>query len=437
MKSFHLDNMVNGWFLGNFIPTVTNWKKGEIAIKSYQTNHIESSYCHSDAYKIYVVLSGKIMINNNLLTKDSVALINPKEDMSLVSLTNSKVLLIIFGNTFEYTRAHISSLDNLLGIYKSAFPQAEYMSGKINFSDISVVVQGAIDHHITKICLESIRKFLPGCTIILSTWKGQQIEGLDYDEAILNDDPGAYVSFLENVGKMYTNNVNRQLESTKNGLNMVKTKYAFKLRSDMILTGNGFLNEYHKYPLYNNEYRIFMEKVIISDIYTRRTFTYYTKKGAHTIPHLFHVSDWFFFGLTQDLNTYFTETPLMCEDEATKYVVKHIERRKIDYIWNWRYTPEQYYAIMALRRKYPWVLFDDWADWNSININQADQFIANNFIVLDFTHHGITIPKYEMFIVSNYGENYTEKGLFTYEYFNKHYNTIIKKDDIHSTDIHN
>ena len=59
----------------------------------------------------------------------------------------------------------------------------------IDLKDISVVVQGAITNY-TKLCLESIRKYLPGAEIILSTWDDSNIDRLDYDVVIFNKDPG-------------------------------------------------------------------------------------------------------------------------------------------------------------------------------------------------------------------------------------------------------
>ena len=49
----------------------------------------------------------------------------------------------------------------------------------IDTKDISVVVQGAVDKINTPKCLESIRKFLPCAEIVLSTWEGTDVTGLD------------------------------------------------------------------------------------------------------------------------------------------------------------------------------------------------------------------------------------------------------------------
>ena len=100
--------------------------------------------------------------------------------------------------------------------------------------DISVVVQGPIhtQDNLTKRVLESVRTHLPDAELILSTWKGSQIDGLDCDVLLLNDDPGAINGY----------NVNRQIVSTRNGLQKATRTYAVKLRTDMQLTGTGFID---------------------------------------------------------------------------------------------------------------------------------------------------------------------------------------------------
>ena len=62
--------------------------------------------------------------------------------------------------------------------------------------DISVIVQGAINKNETIKCLQSIRQYLPGAEIILSTWEGSNITDLDYDNLILSKDPGAAIRNL-------------------------------------------------------------------------------------------------------------------------------------------------------------------------------------------------------------------------------------------------
>ena len=97
---------------------------------------------------------------------------------------------------------------------------------EIKSSEISVVVQGAVDKELTPKCLLSIRKYLPEAEIILSTWEGTDVSGLSYDKVLLNKDPGAF-PYLRNSLK--SNNLNRYLVSSRNGIQKASKKYILKI----------------------------------------------------------------------------------------------------------------------------------------------------------------------------------------------------------------
>jgi hypothetical protein len=97
--------------------------------------------------------------------------------------------------------------------------------------DISVVVQGPIhtQDNLTKRVLESVRTHLPDAELILSTWKGSKVDGLDCDILLLNEDPGA----LEKQ-PINSRNLNRQIVSTCNGIMASTRIFVLKLRTDCI-----------------------------------------------------------------------------------------------------------------------------------------------------------------------------------------------------------
>ena len=51
----------------------------------------------------------------------------------------------------------------------------------ISSEEISVVVQGPLDKELTFECLSSIRKWLPGSEIILSSWQNSDTNELIYE----------------------------------------------------------------------------------------------------------------------------------------------------------------------------------------------------------------------------------------------------------------
>ncbi|SDX34211.1 WavE lipopolysaccharide synthesis family protein [Marinobacter mobilis] len=169
------------------------------------------------------------------------------------------------------------------------------------FEDITVVVQGPVqtfqdreqEAGITQKCLESVRTYLPGATVILSTWPDQELDGLDYDELVISPDPGPNIrNFHKDGSPQYYNN-NRQIVSTLAGLKQVKTPYAIKLRSDNFLTGNAFVALQQQFPERGESLRFLRERVVVSNVFTRRY-----AKGFQVA---FHLSDFFYYGLTEDL----------------------------------------------------------------------------------------------------------------------------------------
>ncbi|WP_217537019.1 WavE lipopolysaccharide synthesis family protein [Vibrio metschnikovii] len=171
----------------------------------------------------------------------------------------------------------------------------------MDFSDITVVVQGPVqtfqdrpqEPNITHKCVSSVREHLPGAKIILSTWPNQDLTGLDYDELVISDDPGINIRQFTIQGKPQAYNNNRQIVSSKAGLEHVVTPYAVKLRSDNYLTGNHFVELQQQYRKRSQEYAFFKEHVVVSDVFTRRY--------AKGFPVAFHISDFFYYGRTEDV----------------------------------------------------------------------------------------------------------------------------------------
>lgn len=168
-------------------------------------------------------------------------------------------------------------------------------------NDITVVVQGPVhslperaqDDGITKRCLDSVRVHLAGAGIVLSTWKDQDLDGLDYDELVVNEDPGPNIPGYNPDGSPRPQNTNRQIVSSVGGLRHVRTKYAMKLRADNYLTGDGFKGLQRRYVRRCEEFKILRERVVVTNTLSRK---YYRGRRV-----AFFLSDFFDFGLTEDV----------------------------------------------------------------------------------------------------------------------------------------
>lgn len=256
----------------------------------------------------------------------------------------------------------------------------------IGINDISIVVQGAADKTETPKCLTSIRQYLPNAEIILSTWEGTDlscIEGL-YDKLVLSKDPGGV--FYEK--KKYYQNINRQIVSTKAGLELAERKFIMKLRSDLIFTNNTFLEYFEKFNQRIDEYKLFEHKILVPATFTR--FQY--KQNSIKTP--FHVSDWWYLGLNQDIKKFFNAIEPVKEPNFSKYFEFYKDLKSPLEGYPTRYVPEQYFCLKAFGKYFLDIHMENLLDVNDDICKKSDIAIINNFIVLEFKQHGIYTNKY-------------------------------------------
>jgi hypothetical protein len=259
----------------------------------------------------------------------------------------------------------------------------------VDNSDISIVVQGAVSTEYTPQCLKSLRAALPDAEIILSTWLGADTEGLDYDVLMLSEDPGAEV--MDKVIKTY-NNVNRQLVSTQVGLTAAHRKYCLKFRTDMELLNADFIRFFGKYDLEETPAQYFKNRIIVCNYYTR---------NPRILPVPFHPSDWIAFGLTKDLQNYYS-IPLQDASEAS-WFESHHKRVACFKTSLSRYVPEQYICLNFIK-KYKQISCRNYYDASTENIVLTEQFFAENMVVLDYESIlGIKFSKYNP---ERYGDKY-------------------------------
>ena len=63
MKVARLDDMVKGWFVGDFEPTLYRTQDVEVGVKRYRAGDSEPAHFHKIATEISVVVQGEVEIN--------------------------------------------------------------------------------------------------------------------------------------------------------------------------------------------------------------------------------------------------------------------------------------------------------------------------------------------------------------------------------------
>lgn len=239
-------------------------------------------------------------------------------------------------------------------------------------TNISFIIQGEVYPHIN-LQIAEIRKHFPQAAVIVSYCGecGVKIEGAD--AVVSSQDPGFFY-YSRRPGENL-NNVNRQIVNTLAGLRACKTEYAFKLRSDFFITGNDFLDYFNKFPLAENDYKVFDHKILACN--------YFTRNPQDNRPYPFHISDLAFFGKTKDLINLF-DIPLMTEEEAYFSFNTPISNK---------YVPEQYIFINCLKKNGKKAELELYNQATPENIEDTERYFASNFVLLSFEQFNLQCTK--------------------------------------------
>lgn len=252
----------------------------------------------------------------------------------------------------------------------------------IQHSDISVVLQGAVDRDLTPAAIRSIRRVLPGAEIVLSTWRGADVSSLDVDILLQNEDPGA--ELLDDVYQV-KNNVNRQILSSKSGISKATKPFVLKIRSDISLKNDNFVREFGRFPARNQKLKILEDRLVVCNLYCA---------NPRRVPFLFHISDWVAFGRKKDvLNMW--DIPLGCEPGMSRYFYGK-PRPPLDPIptWLFQYIPEQYIWTEFLKKNGVSLDFEYFCDYSDDMLLVSELSIVNNVDLMNYEDYGIEFAKF-------------------------------------------
>ena len=294
----------------------------------------------------------------------------------------------------------------------------------IEKKEISFVVCGKIEAT-TKLTLLSIRKFFPCSYILLSTWKNSSYSHLNglYDFIILNDVnsvPNKDIKCSVDPNNHKINSYNLQMFCIHNALKKVKTKYAVRFRTDFYLKNDNFYKIYiklrNKLTLYFEDYKLFSNKVLISNVFTRDPEKC---KGSYC----FDTSDLFAFGETVDLLKRWNGK-MLSYDTLAYFSRFDVDRLYNPHASNSQYSVEEYGLISIIKD-------------SNLNIKLPKTYIDNSELSFVLDTYRIFLSNFYILPLSRLGLNSKfsiyekiDKSLLRYKKFLRLYRKFFKQDTI-------
>ena len=89
MKIHKLKDMVKGWFVGNFEPSLFKTDLVEVGVKEYKAGDKEPLHYHKVATEITVIVKGMVIMNGTLYNSGDIITIEPGESTNFEALSDT------------------------------------------------------------------------------------------------------------------------------------------------------------------------------------------------------------------------------------------------------------------------------------------------------------------------------------------------------------
>ena len=89
MKTARLEDMVKGWFIGNFEPTLYRTNDVEVAVKRYRAGDSEGAHYHKIATEFTAIISGAVRMNGVRYTEGDIVVMEPGDVTDFEALTDA------------------------------------------------------------------------------------------------------------------------------------------------------------------------------------------------------------------------------------------------------------------------------------------------------------------------------------------------------------
>lgn len=94
MKKSYLKDMIGGWFIGNFDPSLLKTNAVEVAVKSYKQGDYEKEHFHKIATEFTVIIEGKVKMKEKEYSKGMILVIPPMEATDFLALSDATTVVV-------------------------------------------------------------------------------------------------------------------------------------------------------------------------------------------------------------------------------------------------------------------------------------------------------------------------------------------------------
>ena len=90
----NLDQMIRGWFVGDFEPTALKTNACEVGVKSYQAGDREERHYHKIATEVTLIQSGRVRMNGVEYHAGQIVVIKPLESTDFHALEDTVTVVV-------------------------------------------------------------------------------------------------------------------------------------------------------------------------------------------------------------------------------------------------------------------------------------------------------------------------------------------------------
>lgn len=94
MRTFNLNTMTRGWFVGDFEPTALPTDACEAAVKRYRSGDREASHYHAIATEVTLVLDGHARFSGQDVEAGGIVVVEPGEVLSFEAVTDVTTVVV-------------------------------------------------------------------------------------------------------------------------------------------------------------------------------------------------------------------------------------------------------------------------------------------------------------------------------------------------------